>query len=194
MNSQTVQTQFAIRGTSGESRTEQSGKSAKPRPADARLAITLARENVLGLLIAAARLESVPASAWPVEAALEQLGIRLTSHGALSRAVARWQEPGDAVRSRFPGLSETLRGLVGAGHLRPTGRGSHAALVVSSSWQRLHEDLMAALTPEERTVLIRVAQRLVALATTASNRLSITAPCNSGEMASSVTRRQALIR
>ena len=156
--------------------------------------VALARENVIGLLVGAAEAQSLPASAWWIEAALEQLMRQLPSPGTLSTALGRWQQPGNAVRSRFPGLSETLRVLVGAGHLQPSGRGPAAALRVSPRWREIHQTLATTLTPEEQAVLARVAQRLVAMATTASNRLRTEAPPKSGAITSGVTRRHAFSR
>lgn len=195
MNPQSVHDQFAtstdtyaVTGRSNRVATaSQSTQDSGPQRA-------LARENVIGLLVSAAEAESLPASTWWIEAALEQLMTQLPSPGTLSTAVGRWQKPGNAVRSRFPGLSEIMRVLVSAGHLQPSGGGPTAVLSVSPTWREIHQTLATTLTPEEQAVLVRVAQRLVAMATTASNRLRTPAPPKLGAITSGVTLRHAFSR
>jgi hypothetical protein len=195
MKPQTIHDLFANRDRSKVSRSEPLKAVASPLcDGTSSVSLVLARENVIGVLLAAANLDSIPAATWPVEAALELLGVGLPAQGALVAAIGRWQMPGDAVRSRFPGLPETIRSLVGAGHLLPAGTGPQAALGISPAWRKRHAKIVTELSLEEQTLVSSVAQRLVALSTTASKRLSTEGPCGSGAMRSSHTRRQELIR
>jgi hypothetical protein len=195
MNPQSVQDQFATLSSSGAAGRQPHRVATTTQNAqDSVPLLALARENVIGLLVAAAGVESIPASTWWIEATLEQLIRQLPSPGVLSAAVGRWQQPGNAVQSRFPGLSETLRVLVGAGHLLPSGRGPTAVLGVSPKWHEIHQTLATTLSPEEQAVLVREAQRLVAIATTASNRLRTSTPRKLVAITSGATRRHAFSR
>jgi hypothetical protein len=134
------------------------------QPAAGELALLLDRSQVVGLLVAEAGLPELSVRTWSLEGALELLA-RAASPGPLGRAVARWDNPSNAGRTRFAGLPRVQAQLAAAGHLRATG----GHYCVEPDWWAEHERLIELLPAEERALLARVAQRLVAMATISSN-------------------------
>ena len=134
----------------------------------------LGRQGLIGVLVAAAGLDRLPPTGWPIEATLELLvhdeRIRPTPGSPLSLAVDRWAQPGNAARSRFPALGLLLRALVAAGHLTPRGAGQHARLEIHPDWRESHRHILDLLSDGDRRSLLRAGQRLAALTSSSNTR------------------------
>jgi hypothetical protein len=132
----------------------------------------LSRASVVGLLVGAADAETLPARSWPLEAALECLGRTAPKVGVVADTLSDWLVPGNAGRSRVPGLLEVMGELVAAGLVRP-GPGVHQ---IDASWRSANARQLEILESGERTALEAAAQVLVAMATISSKHAMTAAP------------------
>jgi hypothetical protein len=122
---------------------------------------------IVGLLLAASEVDYLPASGWPLEAAVERLAAARLDDVDLNAALARWARPPTAGRVRFP-ARDVLRDLLASGSLHATAQQSQTILRVDERWVARHLASVAGLSTEDRSALARAAQVLQAMATISS--------------------------
>jgi hypothetical protein len=146
---------------------------------------------VLGLL-AAAGAERFPGATWPIEAALEQLELKVEPDSTLGRTLGRWPKRRSTIGTRFANVAELLRDLARNGAIVPDL--DLPGYAVTHAWRQAHIPLLHVLTPKERTALETVGQRVVARVTRLSKRPATAGSSKSRTTTSSTTRHQALTR
>jgi len=118
--------------------------------------ILLKEETVVGLLLAAAKCDRLPARPWPLAAACETLSrSRATVDEVLQTAACSVSQP--------TGTDECERWMLGLylhGHVRPVGRGIAATWVVQPAWRDQWAVAIDCLEPSEREAFDEAGQTL----------------------------------
>lgn len=112
---------------------------------------------LIGLICAAGGIELVPARAWPVEAAIEQLRTSAPAGRVVRRAAQRWS--GTRCEGYgVAGVAAALRQLVAAGRAVPEGTGWDAGWRLRPEWLSAHEVLLSGLDTSERAAVLAAGQ------------------------------------
>jgi hypothetical protein len=130
-----------------------------------RLRTPLAREEILGLLWAAAGPVRVPARCWPMQIALDVLEAQAPLIGRVERVLEAWPVSISSHGRRRSDVDGILRDLAIAGFLVVEGRGWDAGYRPTERWLAQGTAALASLTASERASVKVAAQRLVASVT-----------------------------
>jgi hypothetical protein len=113
--------------------------------------------SLIGLICAAGAIDLVPARAWPVEAAVEELRDSAPAGGSVRRAAERWSER----RSEgygCAGIRLVFRALVGVDGAVPEGSGWEAGWRLRQDWLATHAMLLADLDAADREAVLAAGQ------------------------------------
>ncbi len=123
------------------------------------------KSTLLGLLVAEAGLERIPAQPWTLEAAIEKLARSTKPESGLGGAARSWLLEQAGPGGRVGGVEAWLADAAQAGLLRPEGEGWQAGYSPRADWIRQSAALGSSLSGEEREGLAAGAQCLVAMST-----------------------------
>lgn len=146
-----------------------------------RLRTPLAREEIVGMVWAAAGALCVPVRCWPMQIALETLESQTPPAGRVSRALEAWPAGRASHGQRRAGMDGLLRDLAIEGCLSVEGRGWDAAYRPTRRWLDHGELALVSLNGAERAAVATAAQRLVASLTIWSKK-SFTDPSDRSPM------------
>lgn len=136
--------------------------------ADQRTAIALAlsKTDLVAMLVAYGGSVRVPLRCWPLEVALEKLAATTPAGSSLAVALGAWpprKTPSGCVR---PGVDGLLIALAGAGVMSAEGAGWEAGFRLSPAARKQYQEVIAALSLDDREALRSATQVLVACLTT----------------------------
>ena len=116
----------------------------------------LKEEALVGLLIAAANCDRLPARPWPLVAGCENLSRTRSAVDDVLRTVAR-----SATHPMGSDLCERwMVRLYSQGHVRPAGKGIEAAWVIQRAWREQWQIAVECLEPPEREAFDEAGQTL----------------------------------
>jgi hypothetical protein len=135
-----------------------------------RLPTPLVREEILGIVWAAAGPLRVPARPWPLHIALDVVEVEAPPAGRLWRALECWPASVTS-RGRYRiGMEQMLRQLAREGALSVEGLGWDAGYRPTLGWLQQGTIALASLTRAEHAAVRNAAQKLVASLTTWSKK------------------------
>jgi hypothetical protein len=127
-----------------------------------RLRTPLIREELIGMIWAAAGPVRVPARCWPMQIALAVLDTQVPAIGRVDRVLGEWPESVSSHGRHRNNVDSILRDLAIAGLLSVEGRGWDAGYRPSAAWLAQGAAALASLTRSERAAVRLAAQKLIA--------------------------------
>lgn len=130
---------------------------------------------LIGLICAAGGIHVLPARAWPLEAAIEELQNRSPVGGPVRRAAERWsgrRSEGYGVA----GVTVALRRLASVGRVAPEGSGWEAGWRLEPEWLSKHEALLANLDAADREAVLSVGHLAAEMSSRWSKKAEAAAP------------------